>query len=412
MNKKNSRLILNISLILMTLFLFQSNTIRGVNLSYSDIFLILTLFYLSIISNIKIPRKIFFFIIILILCCSFTSLIYLPIFFGINISWNVYFIEIIKLIILFLYLIMGYNIPQQRLTSLFSKIIPIAPLILALISFFTILNPNFYRDIFYYGSFRFKGLMNDPNYFTIMQVSSLPFILYNQEIKYANKILFILLISFSVILSGSKTGFIILIIYFLFKVLDYTVKKKNIFIYCFFIIFLLGIILFRKPIFTYIIHILEIVSDIIPSFTRVKSLIMNFSENISANGSERTLTWTSAINLIRLSPFFGVGIGTYLTINTLFFNTKLLAHNTYLQVAAEWGIPLFTICIFYIAYILIRSYKNSKIRMFLNSVLDSIIIFLLGSFGISLNNSRLWWLLIGLLIALNFNAEKNNYIRE
>src|SRR5699024_11847161 len=61
---------------------------------------------------------------------------------------------------------------------------------------------------------------------------------------------------------------------------------------------------------------------------------------VGASGSERGDAWDVALAVIALSPALGVGVGTYLTVANEVTGIPMLAHNTYLQVSAEWGLIL------------------------------------------------------------------------
>jgi len=99
------------------------------------------------------------------------------------------------------------------------------------------------------------------------------------------------------------------------------------------------------------------------------------------------------------SPIFGVGVGTYTGITTAMWGVGAIAHNTYIQLAAEWGLPM---SLFFFATIFwqligstIKGKSGSELRIVYR---DIIVVFLLGSFAISLNNARLLWITLGLLV--------------
>ena len=246
---------------------------------------------------------------------------------------------------------------------------------------------------------RFRGLMNDPNYFSVLQVTSLVYFSRIKEIKVRYKFLAILITVLSVITSGSKTGIITLFFYLTIRIVEYTFnQKKNIkaiFSQLFFIL-TLPIIIIMFPKFE-----LDIVSSI-PSFARIQLLFTDFNAALSEDGSGRELTLKAALDLIQESPFIGVGISTYTNITSMKYSVDNLAHNTFLQLAAEWGIPLTVALFTFILLNLLKaktlSISNPKIALILR---DIIIILLVGSLAISLNNARVLWLFLGALFYLN-----------
>ena len=78
-----------------------------------------------------------------------------------------------------------------------------------------------------------------------------------------------------------------------------------------------------------------------------------------------------------------------------------LAHKTFLQLAAEWGIPLTVALFTFISIILIKSNTVNESNTEISIVLrDIIILLLVGSMAISLNNARVLWLFLGALVFL------------
>ena len=84
-----------------------------------------------------------------------------------------------------------------------------------------------------------------------------------------------------------------------------------------------------------------------------------------------------------------------------FFNYAAIAHNTYLQLFAEWGIPLAIVFFIYVFNIIFNAYSKSK-NEFEKVLSVSVGIMLFGSLAISLNNMRLFWLFLGFLVARHY----------
>ena len=200
-----------------------------------------------------------------------------------------------------------------------------------------------------YGSYdeknltRFKGLMNDPNYFSILQVIALCYFINKRSIKLHFKLLISLLIIISVLISGSKTGFITFCCYIIFKVIEWffeTEKNRS-------KIILVLIMLIVLPIVSGIVmKLVEYSMIIIPASERILPVFTNFGEAISGGGSIRIKTWKTALYIFAHSPIMGIGIGTYSDVAEILSGSQLIAHNTYLQLLVEWGLPLTLLFLF------------------------------------------------------------------
>src|SRR5699024_270197 len=72
------------------------------------------------------------------------------------------------------------------------------------------------HNVLFFGGNRFRGFMNDPNYFAVTQSSALMYFLSHRTIKKINQAIISVLI-FSILASGSKTGIILLIILLIYQ---------------------------------------------------------------------------------------------------------------------------------------------------------------------------------------------------
>lgn len=138
-----------------------------------------------------------------------------------------------------------------------------------------------------------------------------------------------------------------------------------------------------------------------PSAERILVIFTDFKGAISGGGSSRNEVWGLAFKLFVKFPISGVGVGTYVDLGKYLYNFGALAHNTYLQIVVEWGIVLSLI---YFTYLFSNlRYKRKMHRLDDLIVNDIIIIFLIGSLAISLNNARIFWLMLGVLRGYNRN---------
>lgn len=212
-------------------------------------------------------------------------------------------------------------------------------------------------------------------------------------------------------MSGSKTGILTLFFYMIIRITEMMFGRK-IRLYEFVLgVFTLGLI--ALGLFTLIVNlniIIEPIARFIPSFKRIAVLFSNGLKNaISDGGSSRDATWRVAIELIKNSPFIGIGIGTYTSVSKAIYNFGHLAHNTYLQLAVEWGLPLAILFFSLVSYLLIKVSFGSNIKRKLNLTFrDVLLIFLFGSLAISLNNARIFWFVLGALYC-NYKLMSNDF---
>ncbi|MGG1676772.1 O-antigen ligase family protein [Neobacillus sp. NRS-1170] len=328
------------------------------------------------------------------------AIFYTPYKFGIPLDLNSTIKEYIKLAAVSMYMLGGYNFIQEKMVRLSLKWYSYAALFTGILGIFIyILGMKFLFRIYNFGIFdRYNGFMNDPNYFAIIQISALPYFLRSKNISLKAKIITYAIMMLSIFLSGSKTGFITLIIYSILFGLGEVFKNK---MRLRTILFWFSAILFLSILSVAILLIgsnLNLNLDKFVQFQRISLLFTNFDEAINGNGSSRLPIWMAGIHLISLSPLFGVGIGMYPAVSEKIAGIEAVAHNTYIQVYSEWGGLFATILFMYLAAILLKVTIDKKIKNVTNFVLrDILIILLIGSIAISLNNSRMFWFFLGVL---------------
>jgi hypothetical protein len=283
--------------------------------------------------------------------------------------------------------------------ALFSLLIGVVSII------FLFFNINFLSKWLMFGNVRLKGLMNDPNYFSIIQVSAIAYFSRTTEIQNVYRMAALFFLTLSVLASGSKTGTVILIVYAVFRMLEYfTVfrNKKGLVMFGFSGLLLLAISLVLNTS-----HILNAIANFTPAFSRIETLFIDFNTAISEGGSGRDKAWGNAVEIIKISPIIGIGVGTYRDVANILFGDRTIAHNTYLQLCVEWGVPLSILCFIYIFNLISKITFSSKLKLSNYYVFrDIIIIFLIGSLSISLNNARMFWLFLGVtLLIIKNNRE-------
>lgn len=390
----------SIFVILMALSLNQSSVIFGVNISISDIFICFIFLNLLLNNNILIPKKELLFFILLCISVIFTSIFVVPIIFKFNVNINHIFKDYFKLLVLIMYFIVGYSLYRLNYSKKILKFFSIGTIIICLISIlYFIFRFSFYRDIFFYGNERFRGLMNDPNYFSIIQLAGLTYFLRNSEIKAKYRILSILLLGFSIFFSGSKTGFISMIIYFFIYFMSKLKNKKIEKVFFLLIIIILIIPLAMIIFIEYYTIIRDTMTKWLPVTQRIFAIFDDFGKAFSSDGSIRLQVWLISLKLLEKSPILGIGIGTYVDLSKFLYNYGMVAHNTYLQIIVEWGVILFFISMFYLFRNVFCCKGNKRTEVVI--IRDMIIVLLIGSLAISLNNSRILWMLIGMIASNN-----------
>lgn len=388
-------------------FLNHSNIIFGINASLADLVLPIIIIKILINKNYKIPLRPLLFFILLSIIVIFSAIFVNNQYLNSSLTLNHLVKEYLKLIILFLYFLLGYSLSKIDLIDNALRGFSKGAFALSIISLVYLVFPiSYLGDVLFFGETRFRGFMNDPNYFATLQLSALMYFFTMNTYKLRTKIISLLLFILSISLSGSKGGFISLSIVLLYLfVNEIVLKRKNLKSVTLMMVSLtfFTIFLVKSSDSNY----LSIFSQIAPSFERVSTIFLDFGESISVGGSGRESAIKEALHLINISPFFGIGIGTYSSLNYIISGSKTIAHNTYLQLAVEWGL-IVTIIFFLIVIIaLIVSYRKKE--PIIKIVRNMMIPLFLGSLSISLNNARIFWILLGSLL---FFVSKKEVIEE
>lgn len=386
------------SLFFLGIFLHQSSIMFGINISFADFWCVLLLFIITFKNRLLFPLKplIFFFIVSTIVIA--TAVFYVPVKFMYYPSLIRIFNDYTKLIAAFIYFVLGYNLAKLGHLSITLKWYSYFGFVIGAIGvLFTFFNINIFSDILFYADTRFRGIMIDPNYFSILQITTLVYISRSKSINQKFRFIASFIIILSVITSGSKTGMITLSCYGLIRIIEYiffTKKRFKIFLIQLLMITMLLILI---PLIANALEVIvQSLASRIPSFARIQFLFTDPNASITKNGSERDDTWNVAIQIIKMSPIVGTGIGTYTGIGLEMFQLNNVAHNTFLQISAEWGIPAAFILFSYIIFVLWKVTYIPNNNSCLNLVIrDMVIIILIGSIAISLNNARVLWLFLG-----------------
>lgn len=393
-------------IISLAILLNQSNILFGTNISFADFFCISTLLLLANKDRLLFPFAPTIFFIFLSSLILISSLFYVPYKLSYYPEASDVIINYAKLTLAFMYFIIGFNIKEEKLIILVVKWYSIFSVFIGVMGciFITF---NFKISEFMFLDFRFKGLMNDPNYFSIIQVSALVFFSRNKTIKLFYRNLSLLILFISILASASKTGILTLFIYMIFRAIETLFNSKIFPASIFFRTLVLSTLaLAFLSFFTYIGNFFNFLTSEIPSFSRVQYIFTDFDAAMSENGSGRNLTWSVGMEIIKLSPLLGIGIGTYTGVAQQLFGTNSIAHNTYLQLCAEWGMVLALVLFVYIFFVIIKVTFTNKFHTETNYILrDILVVFSVSSFAISLNNARMMWFFLGIIV-FNISLKK------
>lgn len=402
----------SILLLFLSVFFHQSKVILGVNISVVDFFCICILTYLIYNNKLIFPLSPTIFFMVVTTSSLIVAVYITPSRFNIDVEITSVIIEFVKIITVFIYFIIGYSLSKLTSTTNIFKWFAIAGLIIGMYGISsTMLDIRLFSNIFYQTELRYNGLMNDPNYFAILQICSLVYFYRVQDVSIFRKVIALLIVTGSVLISGSKTGLITLLLLLSFRISEQIIRSRNkrLIKVSYLILLSISTILLKDYLLSVIVFILEMLSNIIPSVDRMIYIFTDFNSAIQDGGSSRNVTWGTALNLIKISPIFGVGFGSYSKVSTELFGISNIAHNTYLQLSVDWGVPLTLLFLFYLINKLLSKTINTNSVDFTSKMIsrDIIIIFLISSMAISLNNARFFWLVLGILIGL-LNKENSS----
>ncbi|MCI3030017.1 O-antigen ligase family protein [Desemzia sp. C1] len=403
-------------LIVMTCFigalLNQSDVLFGMNISLADFFIVLFIgalinYNLFHVSSTHILVFLLFSVVIFI-----NAVFVIPNLYQIPVYAGAVLTDYIKVVVSFLYFLVGYLIAKNGLSQKLFKWFAIAAVILGCLGIiFSLVPIPQMVDLLFYEQVRLKGLMNDPNYFSVIQCAAIAILLRYKPLPSLFKIGSISILILSIFSSGSKTGFLTLgclLVFWMFNTFlegKIEVRKLIFNLICLFVVFF-----FLPNIQAILSSSLEMISDKFPVFSRVELLLTDFDQAVTANGSGREEQWVIAMDLIQEFPLLGVGnTANYLTVVQGMSPMGNLAHNTYLQMAGEWGIPITLFMMYYITRVFFISVSKGKNKQVHLTTKEMLVAFLVSSLSLSFNNSRIFWLLLGMAVWYSVELKEKNH---
>lgn len=166
---------IQLALVIITgLGLIQSTVLGGLNFSIADVSLILLTLIMLSSSTAKLPIIELTFLALVFVSRTVISLI-LPAWLAL-INPEV-FASILKMGLIIVYFVAGYLIGNRyQAVILLVRMFVIANLIIGIFGIVIIATNSMSLVPGLFISFRYKGLMNDPNYFSMLQIMSIPFV--------------------------------------------------------------------------------------------------------------------------------------------------------------------------------------------------------------------------------------------
>nr|WP_272107439.1 O-antigen ligase family protein [Staphylococcus sp. NRL 22/194] len=397
MRTQENSTFLNILLIGLAIFIQQSFVIAGINISIAD-FIILILFIYIVINHNKVLEINSLVIFILVL---YIYRILMTVILGVFddlliINLKEVLATSIKFAFVVIYLLIGsiiFKLNNSR--DIFLKSYVISSVVIGMLCVFTsIFKTPLLTQLLFFDELRSKGLMNDPNYFAMTQIISLILVF-----KFTTRFLYRLALSFMILLAifttGSKTASIIILLLFFCYCIVKLLNRNIVSIVSVLTVFSVALLCAFYMINFGNWHMQDL--DLGGSFNRMTSIFKEGTASINESGSDRSLVWLNAISLIKYTLGFGLGLFDYIHVGTYVNGVSLVAHNTYLQIFAEWGILFGLVFIFYLIYLLfnlVKFNKNGRNLVWIVILLILMVYFMTVSF----NNSRYVAFVIGTLI--------------
>lgn len=402
-NGSGTSVVLTVLLILLGISLNHASVIGRFNLSVADIIAPVVLVVLAATGRVAFPRRATLFFLVVLIQGIFIGAYVTPIWSGAETTMGV-ISGVIKLLASFIYFVVGYSLLRYGLAQPVLRGFVVGAVFIGTFGVASLLGiPVPGTGSMLFGGFRFIGLMNDPNYFSIVQCAALAILLTSRMFKSLARTVAALILAVSVLASGSKTGAIVLIavaLWFTVALLRRpgVAKRSGLLalkLLAAFLCLLVVVWAFAPTLFNDLISSLQGNRSI----DRISSIFGDLGEAANQDGSSRGNAWQQAIELFQMSPVFGVGVGAYGSTAGAVFGNPVLAHNTFLQLLVEWGLPL---TVYFFGWVLTLLFGSKRVT-FEREVWvigrNVLAVFLVGSMAISLNNARLFWLALGIVAA-------------
>ena len=401
-------------LVVLGLTLNHSAVILGLNLSLADPVVAALVVVLALGRKLWIPVAPLVFFLVLTVQLLAVTVALVPAWTSLPVPVSDTVLDLTKLVVSFLCLVLGVQAVRLGHARLALRAFVVGAVMVSAIAVITQVAPLPGTQALYYGGFRFQGLTNDPNNYAVMTITALAVLWYDRGVRLWLSIGASAILISGVLLSASKTGAITLALLVVWRALglrtplgEDTQSRARRALAAVGALGIAVMVLLIAP-STGLGGTLAEFTDHVPALDRISTLLVSFDTAIAGNGSERSAAWGTAIALILFSPLLGVGVGTYLTVAVELTGHDVLAHNTYLQIMAEWGLPLSIIFLTWAAAVTLLKPGGRAHRALWATSSTAFLVLLVGSVGLSLNNSRLFWFLLGLTAATHLLSPKRS----
>lgn len=403
-------------LALLGITLNTTQIVGGANISLADaVILFLFVALLQRGGELRIPGALVAAVAFLLFWVTAVGSAIVPILFGVEVGAISVLFGGVKLLVGFGFLILGMNLTRSEVERVLMWYAGTVLVVCAVGIATSAAGLSSELASLYYANSRYRGLFNDPNYFAISACAAIPVVWRLRSMVF--RVLSLLVVVGGVLVSGSKTGVVVLSLVLLGCVLASmrgssrqrsaaTVAND---------VLLLVVAVFIAFFAWSTIQggLAELMSG--TSIDRIASLFDEGLDTVSTSGSSRETSWSTALLIWTMSPFFGIGVGTYGMVADFLVGAPTIAHNTYLQVLIEWGTLIGGGVLVYIVALMIRSFRFMDSRSPHVLLCWFIVaVFLLGSFSVSFNNARILWFAIGVLVGaqLKMPALRADGIRD
>ncbi|HZK04737.1 MAG TPA: O-antigen ligase family protein [Actinomycetaceae bacterium] len=393
-------------LLIFGLLLNQSGIMFGLNMSLADPLALLLLLAALIRGKLWIPFRPLLFFVILSLVGLGTSLWVSQFLLPGQLATGTILTDYLKLLTSFAYFALGIHLVRLGIASSVLRAFAIGAIAVSLLAVLSLVFPPIMgHPVLFYAWYRFRGIMYDPNLYSIVAIAALAVTWHDTKMPRALRGAGMITLATAALLSGSKTGAVVLALWVGWRIVTHLRSAGQsgpggaLYLLGAGLVALVVAVLIGGP---------AAQSWIASAAGSNRALERAFSMfdglETGAQGSDesaRELTWTNALRLIEQHPVTGVGIGTYGEVAYSVTSARVLAHNTFLQLAAEWGIPLAGV---FFAWVFWQLFRVPPLGAPAHSWATSraiVAVLLAGSLAISLNNARIFWLALGILAAIN-----------
>lgn len=322
-----------------------------------------------------------------------------PVLFDVFPTWGTMLRGLVKYLITFAFFVLGYNLARRNGLLQLLRFYSWSALSMGAVGVvLTLSGSGVFRDfLFLDGGDRYLGLVSDPNLWAICVVAGMPYFMRAGGFTLRARILVVAVAAAAVLVTGSKTGFLALIVYLAYLTVRWAVSSSRSQRNLPAVLVSIAAFLVMIPLLPSMESTSEFVVRYIPIAERVTTLFLDPEVALNEGGSGREEVLTNASIVVGESPLVGVGVGQYLPVVTQVTGRYALAHNTYLQMAADWGIPLTVLLFVGVLLLMGKKPAMQSPALLVGVQREMLAVLLIGSLSVSFNNVRLFWILLGSL---------------